>query len=960
MPAEFGLSLRFKVTIDGHTSLGTWTKCSGLSFEYEVDDYREGGNIAYVHHLPRGAKYTNLTLVRPIDSSTADVARWLASVTDRMERSTAEIAVLDSHGDEVASWSFTGVFPVKWTGPSLDIGTNQAARPRPSSCRTTGSRGEVKRCRPRPVSSRRRRSGWSRAMPPRPRSGSCTTRGSSAPRSRRPGTGPTTSGARSSTRPQFAGAGPQTVSMEIMLDAWEDQAADVVAGVQTLLEWLKPTPSSIQRRSPSPPVLAFEWGRSRALADFRGYLKQVTRQVHGLQARRHARSARPARSSSRRYPRTRRARTRPRGPARAAGAGRWPRATRSSRSPGGSTGTPPSGAAWRPSTGSTTRSACRPGRASSCRPRPRRCASPGAGTDAMPDADRSTRPTIEVDGRELDAAVMPDVERTVVDDHLHLPDTFELTIRDHARDVLERTSIRIGSRVKVSAPALGSSTAAGAHHRRGHLGRGGLHLERLQGDRARLRPRPPPRPGTAHRDLPQREVLRRRPHGRLAGRPGGGHDRRLGRGARVRRPGQPDGPRLPARPRPARSGSRSPSSTASSTSGGRPRPARRPGSGDYASTDPTQLVFGQDLLEFRPRVTSAGQVGEVQVRGWSVADKEALVGTAPGGTTTVQLPDTPADLASRFGNPTHVVVDRAFGTQRAVDDAARATADSIGSAIAEATAKARGNPVLKAGKPVSVSLVAAPFAGRYTLTHTRHVFDDEAGYVTELVVSGRQERSLLGLASAAAAGASAAQFAGVVIGIVTDDADPEALGRVKLRFPWLADEFETDWARVVMLGAGPDRGAVFVPEVNDEVLVAFEHGEFRAPFVIGGLWNGQDKPPEHDTSGGLQERSIVSRLGNKVVLIDKDGSAGVRLVTAGGQCEVFLDDGSNEVVIKSGGGKVTIEAQSDVVLKSTGNFTSRASGNVDIKASGNRQPPGVRDRHRQGRAGPAGMRGGRA
>jgi phage tail-like protein len=128
MPAaEFGLSLRFKVTIDGHTSLGTWTKCSGLAVEYEVDDYREGGNIAFVHHLPKGAKYTNLTLVRPIDASTADVARWLASVADDMQRSTAQIAVLDSHGDEVATWSFTGVFPVKWTGPSLDIGTNQAA-----------------------------------------------------------------------------------------------------------------------------------------------------------------------------------------------------------------------------------------------------------------------------------------------------------------------------------------------------------------------------------------------------------------------------------------------------------------------------------------------------------------------------------------------------------------------------------------------------------------------------------------------------------------------------------------------------------------------------------------------------------------------------------------------------------------------------------------------------------------
>jgi len=87
---------------------------------------------------------------------------------------------------------------------------------------------------------------------------------------------PTTTGARSATRPQFAGAGPQTVSMEILLDAWEDDSADVVAGVQTLLDWLKPTPGSIQRRRPSPPVLVFEWGASRALADFRAYLKQVT------------------------------------------------------------------------------------------------------------------------------------------------------------------------------------------------------------------------------------------------------------------------------------------------------------------------------------------------------------------------------------------------------------------------------------------------------------------------------------------------------------------------------------------------------------------------------------------------------------------------------------------------------------------------------------------------------------
>jgi len=127
MPAEFGLSLRFKVTIDGHTNLGTWQKCSGLAMEFETEDYRQGGNNAFLHRLPKGAKFTNLTLVRPVDKSTPEVARWLASVGERMERSTAEIAVLDPAGEEVAKWSFTGVFPVKWTGPTLDVGQNQAA-----------------------------------------------------------------------------------------------------------------------------------------------------------------------------------------------------------------------------------------------------------------------------------------------------------------------------------------------------------------------------------------------------------------------------------------------------------------------------------------------------------------------------------------------------------------------------------------------------------------------------------------------------------------------------------------------------------------------------------------------------------------------------------------------------------------------------------------------------------------
>src|SRR5271170_858207 len=85
---------------------------------------------------------------------------------------------------------------------------------------------------------------------------------------------------------------------------------------------------------------------------------------------------------------------------------------------------------------------------------------------------------------------------------------------------------------------------------------------------------------------------------------------------------------------------------------------------------------------------------------------------------------------------------------------------------------------------------------------------------------------------------SSGRFYGVAVGIVSNNKDPMNLGRVRMKFPWLSDDHESDWTRMASLMAGPGRGAYFLPEVNDEVLVAFEHGDVRRPYVIGGMWNG--------------------------------------------------------------------------------------------------------------------------
>ena len=114
------------------------------------------------------------------------------------------------------------------------------------------------------------------------------------------------------------------------------------------------------------------------------------------------------------------------------------------------------------------------------------------------------------------------------------------------------------------------------------------------------------------------------------------------------------------------------------------------------------------------------------------------------------------------------------------------------------------------------------------------------------------------------------QVNGVVIGLVTSVDDPEEQGRIKVHFPWLDEGHETDWIRIATLMAGNDRGAFFMPEVGDEVLVAFEHGEARFPYVIGFLWNGQDAPP----GAHVRDRIFKSKNGHQIRFLDSTPGSG--------------------------------------------------------------------------------------
>jgi uncharacterized protein involved in type VI secretion and phage assembly len=279
-----------------------------------------------------------------------------------------------------------------------------------------------------------------------------------------------------------------------------------------------------------------------------------------------------------------------------------------------------------------------------------------------------------------------------------------------------------------------------------------------------------------------------------------------------------------------------------------------------------------------------------------------------------------------------------MSTQRAVDDAAKAISETVASAFAEAEGVAVGNPKLKSGTPVSVSVVGPDFEGQYTLTQTRHDFDAR-GYRTRFIVSGRHERSLLGLTSNGTSGGSGGggkPIDGVVVAIVTNNDDPDKLARVKLKFPWLADDYESDWARMTQIGAGPNSGAVFLPEVGDEVLVAFEFGDMRRPYVVGGLYNGVDKPRLGDSlvqGGKVKRRGFISRKGHRAIFLDDQAKSGVAILTGDSKLKIALKETGTEIHVHSDG-TIKIDATSDITIKSSAGVSIEANGQLSLKGQG--------------------------
>lgn len=378
------------------------------------------------------------------------------------------------------------------------------------------------------------------------------------------------------------------------------------------------------------------------------------------------------------------------------------------------------------------------------------------------------------------------------------------------------------------------------------------------------------------------------------------------------------------------------------------------------------LKFGDTLHDFRVRYSGAVKGSKITVQGWNPETQQAVKGdeasTLGGSSMPAIGSDAPFAKEGRSKAKSAWAKEYKTGafiatTTTEAQAVAKALAQQADATEVFARGMASSTPKLVPGKTVKIENMGTKVKGAYYVTSVEHSWGEGApGTTTRFTAGNKQPVGLADLVGASGTGAPSWGVNGVVAGVVTNLEDPDKAGRVKVKFPSLSATDESDWARVVSVGAGPATGIEFLPEVNDEVMVAFEQGDLRRPIVLGGVWSKKNKPPIAETAKTVKMRTIQSRKGHKIEIQDGDGDdkMAVTITLKDGktrlhlaQDKVEIEANSKPLTIKSGqasiafdanggitikGQKVTIEAQTDLALNGT-NVKVAGKANVELKAN---------------------------
>ena len=360
---------------------------------------------------------------------------------------------------------------------------------------------------------------------------------------------------------------------------------------------------------------------------------------------------------------------------------------------------------------------------------------------------------------------------------------------------------------------------------------------------------------------------------------------------------------------------------------------------DYGSTDGPKLNFGNELHEFRPRLTSARQPSTISIRGWDPNAKDTFMGEATNGTLTNEIGAKRGTALAAFGDTgKHTLGLGRLADQGEAQDAANALMTMARNGDIQAEGEAVGNAKLAAATKVEIGGLGSQFDGKYMITRAIHRYTAVNGYHTTIESTNGSAETLYDLLGAPPR--EAPPMLGPAIGIVTNLNDPDGMGRVKVKMPWMVDgdQVESDWCRIATPMAGNARGVMFHPEVNDEVLVIFEHGDARLPYIVGFLWNGKDKPPL-DTgeyggdAGQIKKRQIKTTSGHTLTFDDTSGAEKISIIDKTKKNKIEIDSSANKITIDSSG-EVDVKAAQKVNIEGTTGVTVKGQ-QVEIKGDSN-------------------------
>jgi phage protein D/phage baseplate assembly protein gpV len=354
---------------------------------------------------------------------------------------------------------------------------------------------------------------------------------------------------------------------------------------------------------------------------------------------------------------------------------------------------------------------------------------------------------------------------------------------------------------------------------------------------------------------------------------------------------------------------------------------------------------GYILRRFQARFSELDRTTAVRVRGWDSKTKSTVTGRAKG--VNAGAPSNPKITESGFrprGEATSW--PRRVVSIEDVDSVVNGIAARMGAALVSARGECDVAAAVRPGAVVEVQNVNPEWNGNYYITESEHVFGDNQPFVTRFVAGASDDESIAGLLGAHGGGHGARLADGLTIGVVTNNSDPDSLSRVKVRFPYLTDQGESAWARLVTPGAGVSRGLQVMPEIDDEVLIGFENGDIRRPFVLGGLWNGKDKPPitKADLLDGssVKTRSFTTRKGHFLSFVDGGNNADdsitlalknsrATLVISGEKIDLITTE-DKPLTVKTSEASIVIAAGGDITLKGK-NITLDAETTITLKGS---------------------------